>query len=162
MIRSDLEGVAWSPPREAGEYESSVGSESELAPEEIELVRSVLRALGPSAEVTGWVFYARLFQLAPSVRPLFSDDLGRTGLKLLAMLQAATDHVGALGRVASHLRSLGKRHRALGVKDADYDAAGDALLWTLRCMLGRDLTSEAERACARAYAVVAATMSGSR
>jgi hemoglobin-like flavoprotein len=53
---------------------------------------------------------------------------------------------------------MGRRHADYGVQDEQYNAVGEALLWTLRKGLGDQFTAEVEDAWATAYTVLASTM----
>ena len=56
-----------------------------MNPEQIKLVQSSLAKVRPIAEPAAAIFYSRLFELAPQVRPLFKGDMGEQGHKLMAM-----------------------------------------------------------------------------
>jgi hemoglobin-like flavoprotein len=53
---------------------------------------------------------------------------------------------------------LGRRHRQYGVRDADYETVGAALLWTLEQGLGEGFTPAVREAWTEAYLVVATLM----
>jgi len=46
-----------------------------MTPEEVKLVKDSFRKVLPIAGVTADLFYDRLFESAPELRPLFPDDL---------------------------------------------------------------------------------------
>lgn len=60
--------------------------------------------------------------------------------------------------LVSSVAALGRRHVHYGVKDADYDSIGAALLWTLEQGLGDEFTPEVKAAWAEAYLTVATVM----
>jgi hemoglobin-like flavoprotein len=49
-------------------------------------------------------------------------------------------------------------HRRYGVRDADFDTVGEALLWALKQGLGTAFTPEVREAWATAYALVSDVM----
>jgi hemoglobin-like flavoprotein len=103
---------------------------------EITRIRSGFSAVAADADRFTADFYARLFELAPTLRPLFPDDLSSQRGKLthmLVMLVAALDRPDTLRPV---LATLGDRHRSYGVVKADFIVVGQALIDTLGAHLG--------------------------
>lgn len=130
-----------------------------MTPEQTALVEDSFRLVVPIAEPAAGIFYARLFERDPALRPLFAQaDMQAQGRKLMA----------ALGHVVANLRrpeallpavaDLGRRHAGYGVQPPHYDTVGAALLDTLRAGLGEAATEEVIGAWAAAYGVLAATM----
>jgi hemoglobin-like flavoprotein len=103
---------------------------------EIARIRHGFSAVAADADRFTADFYERLFELAPTLRPLFPDDLSsqRGMLKhMLGMLVATLDRPVAL-RPA--LAGLGDRHRSYGVVKSDFIVVGQALIDTLDAHLG--------------------------
>jgi nitric oxide dioxygenase len=86
---------------------------------EITRIRSGFSAVAADADRFTADFYARLFELAPTLRPLFPDDLSSQRDKLKPALA-----------------TLGDRHRSYGVVKADFIVVGQALIDTLGAHLG--------------------------
>ena len=82
------------------------------------------------------LFYWRLFETAPAVKPLFRGDITEQGCKLMATLGVVVKSLGNLEAVMPAASALGKRHVDYGVKAADYTSVGAALLSTLEQGLG--------------------------
>jgi nitric oxide dioxygenase len=82
------------------------------------------------------LFYWRLFEIAPAVKPLFRGDMTEQGCKLMATLDVVVNSLGNLEAVLPAASALAKRHVDYGVKAADYTPVGAALLWTLEQGLG--------------------------
>jgi nitric oxide dioxygenase len=61
-------------------------------------------------------------------------------MKLMTMLAVIVDHLDDPGEILPAIRDMRQRHIAYGVKDPDYDAVGEALLWTLEQVLGESFT----------------------
>ena len=55
-----------------------------MTPEQIALVQSSFRQVAPIADRAAVLFYARLFELDPSLRRLFHGDMTEQGNKLKA------------------------------------------------------------------------------
>lgn len=60
-----------------------------MTPHQIHLVRSTFASIAPSAQNVAALFYARLFEIEPTLRPLFRGDLTEQGHKLMQMIGAA-------------------------------------------------------------------------
>jgi hemoglobin-like flavoprotein len=129
-----------------------------MTSQEITLVKDSFCKIGPSAEQVAALFYARLFELDPSLRHLFRGDMTTQGCKFIQMI---TNVIGALDRgdvIASSLRQLGERHSRYGVRDENYATVGMALLWTLEKTLGPDFNPAVKSAWTATYAMFARTM----
>ena len=129
-----------------------------MTPDQIRLVRaswSAVERIGPPVAA---LFYARLFELDPSLRALFKGDLGTQGDRLLAMIKAAVDGLERLDRLLPVVHALGHRHRGYGVRDAHYATVGAALLWTLERGLGSGFGTDVRDAWTAVYGTLAAAM----
>lgn len=110
------------------------------------------------ADVAAELFYARLFMLDPSLKPMFRGDMKAQGRKLMGALRAVVHGIRRPETIVPVLRDLGRRHVAYGVRDEHYDVVGAALLWTLERGLGDDATPDVLSAWAAAYDLVATVM----
>ena len=129
-----------------------------MTSEQIDLVQSSFEKVKPLAEEAAVLFYARLFELDPSLRPLFKNDIRLQGLKLMQTLEMVVTSLNRIEDVAEEIRALGARHTAYGVERSHYETVGIALLWTLEKALKPQFTSETQEAWAAAYDMLAATM----
>ena len=127
---------------------------------QIRLVQESFRQVAPIAEAAAELFYARLFELDPGLRPLFRGDMTEQGRKLMQMLGVAVKGLERPEQLLPAVRALGARHVAYGVGERDYDTVGEALLWTLGRGLGEAFTPEVEAAWAEVYATLADAMQG--
>src|SRR5438874_11409491 len=84
--------------------------EDTMTPQQKMLVRTTFAQVLPIAETAAALFYARLFELDPSLRPLFTSDLQEQGRKLMQMLAAAVRGLDDLETLVPAVRALGKRH----------------------------------------------------
>ena len=125
---------------------------------QVELVQSSFAQVVPIADAAAALFYGRLFELDPSLRPMFRGDLTEQGKKLMDMIRAVVVNLRTLDRIIPGVRALGSRHSTYGVRDEHYDTVGAALLWTLGQGLGEAFTEEVREAWTAAYTVLADTM----
>lgn len=129
-----------------------------MTPQQFELVRSTWKMVVPIKEQAAEMFYARLFELDPSLRPLFKGDMKEQGRKLMAMLGMVVGKLDALGELVPAVKDLGARHGDYGVTPDHYSTVASALLWTLDEGLGDAFTPEAEAAWTVAYTTLAGVM----
>jgi len=125
---------------------------------QIALVQSSFTRVAPIAETAAELFYQRLFELDPSLRPMFRGDMKDQGKKLMAMLGSVVGGLRNLDRIVPGVRALGARHVDYGVRDEHYDTVGAALLWTLGQGLGEAFTDDVRDAWTAAYTLLATTM----
>ncbi len=129
-----------------------------MTPEDIALVQGSWKSVVPIKEAAVEMFYGRLFELDPALRPLFKNDMKEQGAKLAAMLNTVVGGLTKLDVIVPAAQALAKRHTGYGVKPKDYETVGAALIWTLRRGLGPAFTPEVEAAWVRTYGVLSATM----
>jgi len=125
---------------------------------QIDLVQTTFESVKPIKETAAELFYNRLFELDPALKPLFSGDMRQQGQKLMAAMAQVVGGLKHWERVEPTVRELGRRHVDYGVKPDHYDTVGAALLWTLEQGLGDAFTPEVKQAWAAAYQAIATTM----
>lgn len=129
-----------------------------MTPEKIELVQTSFKKVVPIAATAADLFYDRLFEIAPEVRPMFPQDLKEQKAKLMGMLGTAVGNLHQLETILPAVKELGQRHKGYGVTAAHYAPVGAALLWTLEKGLGADFTPEVEAAWTETYTTLAGVM----
>jgi len=122
------------------------------------LVQDSFATIAPIADDAAVLFYQRLFELDPSLEPMFRGNMAEQRKKLMQMLTAAVKGLDRLDQLVPVVENLGRRHAGYGVTDAHYDTVGSALLWTLEMGLGRAFTTEVKDAWATVYGLLATTM----
>jgi hemoglobin-like flavoprotein len=122
------------------------------------LVQESFAQAQPMAEAVAAVFYRRLFELDPSLRPMFRGDMEEQGRKLMQVLAFAVQGLDRLEQLVPAVEALGRRHAGYGVRDEHYDTVGAALLDTLNEFLGEGFTPELRAAWTAVYQVLASTM----
>ena len=129
-----------------------------MTPRQITLVQESFRKVLPIADTAATIFYARLFELDPSLRKLFSGDMKRQGMMLMSMIASAVRGLSDPNALIPVLTALGRRHGGYGVVDAHYTTVAEALLWTLGQGLGDEFTPDTRDAWVAAYSMMATVM----
>ena len=129
-----------------------------MTPRQIEVVQQSFQQVAPIAELAADLFYARLFELDPSLRRLFKGDMKRQGGMLMSMIGSAVRGLSNPNALIPVLTALGRRHAGYGVMDAHYTTVAEALLWTLEQGLGDAFDAEMRAAWTAAYMLMASVM----
>lgn len=129
-----------------------------MTPEQKFIVQASFAKVVPIAEQAAQIFYGRLFELDPSLKPLFKGDMKEQGRKLMTMIRTAVAGLDKLDMLVPAVQDLGRRHVGYGVQDRHYDTVGAALLWTLEKGLAEDFTPRVKEAWTVVYGVLATTM----
>lgn len=126
--------------------------------EQVTLVQTSWEKVVPIAETAAELFYGRLFEADPALRPLFKGDIKEQGKKLMTMITTVVRGLKNLGALVPAVQDLGRRHAGYGVKDEHYEVVGESLIWTLEKGLGPAFTADTKLAWVTAYTVLADTM----
>jgi len=130
-----------------------------MTPAQTTAIEASFRLVAPIAEPAAALFYAKLFALDPSLRPMFRDtDLTAQGRKLMQAIGFVVAHLRRPEALLPVVADLGRRHGGYGVRPEHYATVGAALLDTLAEGLGPDFTPEARDAWASAYGLLARVM----
>src|SRR4051812_14185192 len=100
------------------------------------LVSQSFAFVRPIEEQVAALFYSRLFELNPSLRPLFRPDLKEQGRKLMSTVGAAVAAVKNMTSLQPALEALAQRHVKYGVKSEHFEEVGAALMWTFEQSMG--------------------------
>jgi hemoglobin-like flavoprotein len=114
-----------------------------------------VEALG---HVAALIFYKRLFELAPKLRPMFPGGIEEQSKKLMDVLSSA---IGMLDRpedLRVALEQLGARHAGYGVKPEHYNIVGTALIDMLASVLAGSFSPPLRAAWTELYEAIASTM----
>lgn len=129
-----------------------------MTPQQIELVKKTWVMVVPIADTAAGLFYGRLFELEPSYRKMFKNDMTEQGKKLMKTINIAVEALDDVEPLIPTLKQMGADHAGYGVVDRDYNVVGAALLWTLEKGLGDAFSDEVKNAWAAVYEVLADTM----
>ncbi|MDD9940997.1 MAG: globin family protein [Myxococcales bacterium] len=128
--------------------------------EQIEVVQSTWKQVVPIADAAADIFYTKLFEMDPSLRSMFPEDMAEQKKKLLQTLGRLVSALHHLEDVVPDVEALGVRHVGYGVQDEHYITVGGALLSTLEKGLGDAWTQEAKEAWTAVYSLVSNVMIG--
>ncbi len=131
-----------------------------MTPQQINLVQASFEQVKPIAATAADLFYKRLFELDPALKPLTKGDMQRQGMMLMNMIGTAVAGLSKPEAIIPAVRALGERHVGYGVKNEHYATVGEALLWTLGAGLGAALTADVKEARTSAYGLLAGVMQG--
>jgi hemoglobin-like flavoprotein len=129
-----------------------------MTPEQITLVKTSWNQVVPIKDKAAELFYGKLFELDPTVKPLFTSDIVEQGKKLMTSINIVVNSLDKIETIAPIIQDMGRRHAGYGVKPQHYDTVGTALLWTLETGLGPAFTSEVKNSWISAYTLLATTM----
>jgi|SRR5579862_4518317 len=129
-----------------------------MTPDQVKAIQESFAKVAPISEQAAVLFYGRLFEIAPAVKPLFRGDMKEQGRKLMATLSVVVSGLGSLESILPAASALAKRHVQYGVKSADYEPVGEALLWTLERGLGEQWTPQLAAAWGTAYSLLSEFM----
>jgi hemoglobin-like flavoprotein len=125
---------------------------------QIKLIEDSWDYIITNTEEAGNLFYTRLFQQSPTLRPLFKDNMRDQEIKLISLITFAVRKVNNLEEIANDVKALGTRHKGYGVKDEHYNDVASALLWTLEQGLGNQWNDEVKEAWTTLYVTLAGVM----
>ena len=129
-----------------------------MSPPQKYLIRKSFAALEAHGSIPGLVFYRRLFELDPSLQPMFKGDIEAQSVKLLDMLGTLISHLERTALLETELRLMGQRHAEYGVQPQHYETVGRALLDMLEETLRGEFTTEVREAWTVLYGAVAEAM----
>ena len=129
-----------------------------LTDDDIDLLHHSLRILQERKELAAGIFYERLFELSPEVRPLFTDDIIVQTEKAIFAFGAVVGQIHDLDKTRAMTRDLARRHVGYGVKAEHYPLVGRAVLSVLAEVMNEEFTPAMESAWKQAYASISAAM----
>ena len=107
-----------------------------MTADQIYLLRKSFAEVEAQSQVAALVFYRRLFELAPAVRPMFHTDIEEQARKLMEMLGMVLSLMERPGALEKELEESGQRHATYGVREEHYPIVGGAMLQMLESVLG--------------------------
>ena len=87
-----------------------------MTPDQVKLVQQSFAQVAPIADKAAEIFYGRLFEIAPAVKPLFHGDLAQQRRKLMAALAAVVAGLSNMPSVLPVASALAKRHVGYGAR----------------------------------------------
>jgi len=129
-----------------------------MTPEQITLVQSSYERVGPELPALATRFYEELFARDPALRALFTTDMALQKVRFAEKLTEIVRAIPRLEELLGHTRALGARHVGYGVRVADYQTVGEALVAALAVVLGDSFDAQTREAWYIAYNLMAETM----
>ncbi len=102
-----------------------------LSEDDIGLLRRSFEEVCREAPDVAELFYRRLFEIAPELRPMFRGDLRHQAEKLRSTLGAAIARLHDFAALRPVLADLAQRHVGYGVAPRHYAPVGEALIWAI-------------------------------
>lgn len=119
------------------------------------LVEESFEHIKENKEIFITSFYSNLFDLAPEVKPLFSNvDKIKQGEKLYNSLLLLVENLKNPELLSDVLSSLGKDHISYGTQLQHYPVVGECLIQTFKSILKENWDKETESAWLETYNVV--------
>lgn len=129
-----------------------------MTPKQISLVQQSFAMIGNDGQAVARLFYARLFEIDPPTKPLFSNNMETQGAKLMTVLRLVVTSLERLDTLIPTIEKLARDHVGYGVSERHYLSVGEALIWTLERALGVQFTPETRSAWVEAYGILSTTM----
>jgi hemoglobin-like flavoprotein len=121
-----------------------VGRATAFDPTTVEIVRNSCARLPKDKVELTREFYRQLFEMAPSTRALFAEDMTEQNERLLNAILAGVRAMDRPELVEAHLRRWGVVHRRMhGVTDELYVYVGHSLIRAIHKLFGHLETSVA-------------------
>ncbi len=125
---------------------------------EIQLVQESFQKIIPIEEKATKIFYNRLFELDPALRPLFPNNMEIQEEKFIHMFIFLIMGLQKIHEIRPVAQNLAVDHVSYGVKEEDYTTFKKALLDTLKAILCNDFTPEVQSAWVDAYELLSRIM----
>ena len=126
---------------------------------DVEMLEESFDLVAPQGDELMRVFYANLFEAAPSVQPLFAKvDMDRQRQALLNMLLVLRESLHDLDDIVPDLEELGARHVDYGAQPEHYPVVGEVLIGSMAQVAGDAWKPEYTAAWEEAFPVVQGVM----
>lgn len=129
-----------------------------MSPDTTARVKESWARIRPDRKRICALFYQRLIDQYPEVRPLFKGDMARQRDMLVTMLDTVVSALDTPGPVRHLIESLGERHAGYGVTPTHYAEFREVLLWAIEQGLGDDYDEPTGAAWGEIYDELARTM----
>ena len=129
-----------------------------LESDELERVRRTWALAAADPQRTAQAFYATLFRVDPSTKPLFVGDIELQGRKLAHTLAFVVDHLDHADVLVPAAQELALRHVEYEVQEAQYASVGAALIQTFQKLLGAQFSALDAAAWEKAYGLLSGVM----
>jgi hemoglobin-like flavoprotein len=122
-----------------------------ISPDQVTIVQETYLTFAANAQRVGKIFYDRLFEIDPTLRPMFKGDIDAQAIKLMQMVGTAVNALRKPKLLTDAVTALGRRHVGYGVKPEHYTMVGEALLFAIKNQLKDGFTPDVEDAWRSVY-----------
>ncbi|WP_422360909.1 globin domain-containing protein [Reichenbachiella sp.] len=129
-----------------------------ITPYNKKLVRATFWMVESKADEAAEIFYTKLFEMSPELKPLFKGNMKEQGRIMMDMLSTLVKGLNTLDVLAPLVRSMGRRHMNYGIKTEHYNMAAAALMFSLKEELKENWNEEVESAWLEVYQAVSCIM----
>ena len=127
--------------------------------EQRQLLQDSWQTIAADGDRLATLFYDRLFELDPSIQPLFAKtDMAALRGKFLQMLGDMLRVIDNPDALFPEAVGLARRHVGYGVVSSHYESVGQALVWMLEEGLGDTFSGDVRRAWSDAYRFISVLM----
>jgi len=113
------------------------------------------------SDEVGLLFYEKLFELDPGLKPMFHNDMEKQIQKLMDMITFMVTRLQTMTDIENDIDALALRHVKYGVRNEHYQIMGEALLWALQNSLGNMWDDDTNNAWMELYNFLALSMTRS-
>jgi len=125
-----------------------------IKPETANVIKATLPILQQHGEILTALFYQRMFENNPEVKPYFNEAHQHAGSQqraLAAAICAYAEHIETPEKLADAVELIAQKHASLGIQKNHYPIVGENLLAAIKELLGDAATDEIINAWADAY-----------
>lgn len=125
-----------------------------IKPETVNIIKATLPILQQHGEALTTLFYERMFENNPEVKPYFNQAHQQSGSQQRALagaICAYAEHIDQPEKLASAVELIAQKHASLGIKEEHYPIVGENLLAAIKTLLGDAATDDIIDAWAEAY-----------
>ena len=136
----------------------STSPEFNLSSRQKRMIRESFESIEEYEDSVVLLFYGRLFELAPEVRPLFKIEIREQAHKLMEMLRTVITALDRFDELRPQFAELGRRHLDYGAKPEHYEVLSSSLLWAMGQALGPEFDPETKAAWKSVLTAISAAM----
>lgn len=125
---------------------------------EKQMIRDSYEQIRTYQESVFMLFYGRMFQLDPSIKPMFKNDMREQSKKLVDTLDILVGSLDGLEKLLPAVRELGRSHAGYGVKPHHYETLASAMLWAFGQALSGSFPPEVRAAWRKVLELVSSEM----
>ena len=122
------------------------------------IIKSTWSYVITQPDIAGEMFYEKLFELDPHLKPMFQSNMEHQIKKLMNMITFMVTNLQTMQETQMEIEALAKRHVQYGTHDEHYPCVGQALIWVLEHSLGERWNDETGKAWTDLYTMWASSM----